>query len=98
MKNASNGSSWDVLHEDGNHVLIQRGPQEAHNVDVSEGFEQFHFLLQTTVFPPCSIRVRRVQTGLLHSYQLALVGQATVHLVRRPQCLPELVEHLSVLL
>lgn len=66
-------------------MLIERGSQEAHDVAVSQGFKQLHFPLQATVLPLCSIGVGGVQAHLLHSYQLALAGQATVHLVRRQQ-------------
>lgn len=68
MNDACNGASWDILHEDGNHMLLKRGTQEANNVDVSEGFKQLHLPLQTTVFFICSISVRGIEDHLLHSY------------------------------
>lgn len=82
VKDASNRSSRDVLHEDGNHVLMEWRPQEAYNVGVSESFKKLHFPLETSVLLLCSFRVRGVQAHLLHSYQLALAGQATVHLIK----------------
>lgn len=84
-KDASDGSSGDVLHEDGHHMLAKRGAQEADDVGVSEGFQQLYFLLQATVLPPGGVRVRSIQAHLLHCYQLALTRQATVHLDRKRQ-------------
>lgn len=83
VKDASNGASWDIFHEDGNHILTKQGPQKAYNVNVSQGFEQLHLPLQTSVFFLCSVRVRGIQVHLLNGYQLALTSQATVYLVGR---------------
>lgn len=45
MKDARDGASRDVFHEDGNHVLMKRCPQEAHDVGMSKGFQQLHLPL-----------------------------------------------------
>lgn len=85
VKDASDGSSRDVLHEDGHHLLMKRGPQKPHDVGVSKGFKELHFPLQTSVLSVCCVGVRSIQANLLHRYQLAVAGQTTVHLVRRQQ-------------
>ena len=74
-------------------MLVKRSPQKANDVAVSQGFKQLDFPMQTSVLPLCSIGVQGIKTDLLHSYQLALAGQATVHLVWKKQTrLPGLVE------
>lgn len=83
VKDARDGASGDVLHEDGHHLLMKRGPQKAHNVGVSKGFQELHFPLQTSVFSLRGVWVRGIQAHLLHGDQLAVAGQTTVDLVRR---------------
>lgn len=80
MQDAGDRPSWDVLHEDADHVLAERRPQEAHDVAVSDGLQELHLALQATVLPVRHLAVPRVQAHLLHSYQLTLAGQTTVHL------------------
>lgn len=85
MKDAGDGASGDVLHEDGHHPLVKRGPQKAHDVGVSKGLEELHLPLQVGVLSLRSGGVRGVQAHLLHGDQLAVAGQTTVHLVGRNQ-------------
>lgn len=85
VKDAGDGASRDVLHEDGHHPPMERGPQKAHDVGVSKGLQELHLPLQMGVLSLCSVGVRGVQAHLLHGDQLAVAGQTTVHLVGRNQ-------------
>jgi len=90
VKDAGDGSSRDVFHEDGNHVAKQRGAQKAHDVGVSEGFEQLHFPLQMAVLFLRGVGVGGIEAHLLRGDQLAPAGQDAVHLLRMQRRSPGL--------